>query len=91
MREQRESLDLTSALTYKGGDLGEFESLLLGTETDAQADIAVSYKPPKQSDEPLEHVPPEGRLVRFFFTLRDQRGGVDYTQRALGLLPGQTP
>lgn len=87
LREQRESLDLTSALTIKGGKLGEFESLLLGTELDANGQISVSYTPPKQSTDPLANIPQNGRLVRFYFTLRDQRGGVDYTQRALCLVP----
>lgn len=87
MRAQRESLDLTSALTIKGGELGEFESLILGSELDAKGQISVSYTPPKQSADPLANIPQDGRLVRFYFTLRDQRGGLDYTQRALCLVP----
>ena len=87
IRPQRESLDLTSALTIKGGKLGEFESLLLGSAADAEGQISVSYTPPKQSTDPLAAIPQNGRLVRFYFTLRDQRGGLDYTQRALCLVP----
>ena len=60
---------------------------LLGTQPDANGQISVSYTPPKQSTEALANIPQNGRLVRFYFTLRDQRGGLDYTQRALCLVP----
>ncbi|MDB4973982.1 MAG: hypothetical protein JWN48_2323 [Myxococcaceae bacterium] len=88
LREEREALDLTHALTIKGGDLNRDESLLDKAELDANAEISVTYKPPKQSAEPTEHIPENGRLVRFYFTLRDQRGGVDYALRELCLVPG---
>ena len=89
LQSVRETLDLTSALTNKGGKLGEFESRLVGSQDDANAEISVSYKPPKQSDDPTENIPQNGKLVRFYFTLRDQRGGGDYAMRELCLVPGE--
>ncbi|MDB4989085.1 MAG: hypothetical protein JWN04_4263, partial [Myxococcaceae bacterium] len=88
-RDERETLDLTSALTTKGGKLAEFESRILGSEVDAKGEISITYKPPKQSADPAENIPQNGRLVRFYFTLRDQRGGLDYAMRELCLVPAE--
>ncbi|MBC7174228.1 MAG: hypothetical protein H5U40_17420, partial [Polyangiaceae bacterium] len=38
----------------------------------------VGWEPPL-----ADEVPPEGLLVRFYFVVRDGRGGVDYLERAL--------
>jgi hypothetical protein len=90
-REEREALLLTHALTIHGGELSRFDSLLLKEEVDSQAEVSVTYEPPGQSDDPAKQIPQNGRLVRFSFTLRDQRGGVDYATRELCLLPPEGP
>jgi hypothetical protein len=61
--------------------LGELErpfSEILPEETAVSA--SVGWKPPKSAA-------PDGELVRFWFVVRDLRGGSDFTERALCLLP----
>jgi hypothetical protein len=86
-RDDREALLLTHALSDSGGRLARFESKLNPDESEAQAEISFGYTPPKQSEDPEKHVPELGRLVRFYFTVRDERGGVDFTTRELCLVP----
>jgi hypothetical protein len=90
-RESRESLLLTQAATANGGELGRFDSLLSDDELDGEAEVSVSYTPPETNGKGDHFVPENGRLVRFYFTVRDQRGGVDYTVRELCLVPRANP
>ena len=84
----RESLLVSHALSTHGGEMERYFSELDGSDPDAQAEISFDYTPPKQSDEPEERIPDTGRRVRFYFTLRDQRGGVDFITRELCVVPG---
>jgi hypothetical protein len=47
---------------------------------DVETSVSLSWDPP-------ETAPPEGELVRFWFVLRDLRGGSDFTERALCIVP----
>ncbi|HVZ35869.1 MAG TPA: hypothetical protein VG963_25755, partial [Polyangiaceae bacterium] len=90
LRDRRESLLLSATISTKGGKLARYESLLDDTVADAQAEISVGYtpaSPPNKGAAPEDQIPENGRLVRFSFTLRDQRGGVDFTTRELCLMP----
>lgn len=84
---RREELVVSHAITTKGGKLSSFSSVLHFEEEDAKAEVDFEYAPPHQSDKADELIPDSGRLVRFFFTVRDQRGGVDFTTRELCILP----
>lgn len=86
-RTEREELRVTTALTTKGGELAAFESVLPRDVSDDQADISVAYYPPALNVAPSDRAPPTGRLVRFYFTVRDRRGGIDFTTRELCLMP----
>ncbi|MEY4512623.1 MAG: hypothetical protein RLZZ450_4745, partial [Pseudomonadota bacterium] len=86
-RDVREALAVTHAATTKGGDVGRFDSLLADDEVDAKAEVSVSYSPPDTNGKGDHTVPENGRLVRFYFTVRDQRGGIDYAVRELCLVP----
>jgi hypothetical protein len=90
--ERREELVVTHALTTKGGRLDGYTSVVRLDKEDAEAEAILKYSPPpkpnpKKKKSVKDPVPPEGRLVRFYFGLRDQRGGVDFTTRELCLLP----
>jgi hypothetical protein len=86
-RNIREALAVTHAATTKGGDVGRFDSLLADDEVDEKAEVSVSYTPPDSNGKGDHRVPENGRLVRFYFTVRDQRGGIDYAVRELCLVP----
>lgn len=88
--EQREELALSHAITTKCGSLDSFTSVVRFDRPDEEAQATLKYSPPgkpKEGKEEKDPVPPEGRLVRFYFGVRDLRGGVDFTTRALCLLP----
>jgi hypothetical protein len=88
MEMQREELILTHAITTKGGELSSYAQALARELDDAEAVIDFDYTPPRQHDEDDEdHIDEGGRLVRFYFALRDQRGGADFTTRELCVLP----
>jgi hypothetical protein len=84
---QREEPIVSHAITTHGGELGSYATALARDVADADAEIHFDYTPPGQSDKPDEHIDESGRLVRFYFALRDQRGGSDFTTRELCLLP----
>lgn len=90
IRDAREALLVSSALSTEGGELSRYFSELREDRPDAEAELSLTYTPPpargKKAGEPVAQ---NGRLVRFYFTLRDQRGGVDFTTRELCLLPGE--
>lgn len=86
-RDVREALAVTHAATTKGGDVGRFDSLLANDEVDDKAEVSVSYTPPDTNGKGDHTVPENGRLVRFYFTVRDQRGGIDFAVRELCLVP----
>lgn len=87
LRDGRESLLISHALSTQGGELTRFFSLLDDPD-EGEAEISVGYKPPEARDNSEQRVPENGRLVRFYFTLRDQRGGVDFATRELCVMPG---
>ncbi len=87
LRDRREALILSHAISTKGGELDGDESRLDDEEVDARAEISLSYTAPEQGHRPEDQIPENGRLVRFSFTLRDQRGGVDFTTRELCVMP----
>ena len=89
LRAGREALLVSHAISTGGGELERFFSQVDSDDPDHDAELAFDYEPPrglKDSDEDVL-VPAEGQLVRFYFTLRDERGGVDFTVRDLCLLP----
>jgi hypothetical protein len=91
---RREELALSSAITTKGGSLDGFTSVVRYDVPDSEAQAIVKYRPPakpKEGKEEKDPVPTEGRLVRFYLGVRDQRGGVDFTTRELCLLPFEAP
>lgn len=85
-RMGREALTLTHQITLQAGDLNRFESKLDSGDPDDQAEISFRWTPPDKGDD-LDSIPDSGRLVRFSFTLRDERGGVDFATREVCLLP----
>jgi len=74
---------------------GTFDSHFAGVESDdarATTPMTLEYTPPKSGDVDFPaDLPPEGRTVRFFFVLRDLRGGIDWQARTLCLLPPGAP
>jgi hypothetical protein len=88
-RETREALAVTHAATTMGGSVSRFDSLLAADETDPNAEVSVGYTPPDSNGKGDHKVPENGRLVRFYFTVRDQRGGIDYAVRELCLVPAE--
>jgi hypothetical protein len=86
---RREEPVISHALTTHGGKLDSYSSVVTTEDLDSEAEIDVEYTPPRQSDEEGMQIGESGRLVRFYFTLRDQRGGVDFTTRELCVLPPQ--
>lgn len=89
VRDGRETVLLSHAISTNGGKLERHFSQIDGDRPDAEAEIRFDYEPPKQSDEADQRIPPGGRLVRFYFTLRDERGGVDFATRELCLVASE--
>jgi hypothetical protein len=87
IEETREEIVISHAITTKGGKVDSYSSVVRNDAPEEEAEIEVEYTPPRQSDEGDEHIADSGRLVRFYFALRDQRGGVDFTTRELCVLP----
>ena len=88
-RDGRESLLVSHAISTGAGELDRFYSQVDADHPDERAEFGFDYEPPRgltDSDDDLR-VPEGGLLVRFYFTLRDERGGVDFTTRDLCLLP----
>lgn len=73
---KRESLRIAHFAT--AGELTSAFSNLL--ESDPATSVSFGWKAPQDA-------PAEGRLVRFWFVVRDGRGGSDFTVRALCALP----
>jgi hypothetical protein len=89
VRDGRESVLLSHAISTRGGELERHFSQINGDRSDADAEIRFDYEPPEPSDDPDARIPPGGRLVRFYFTLRDERGGVDFATRELCLVASE--
>jgi hypothetical protein len=83
----REELRISHALTDLGGDLARHFSVIEDVVPDDEAELELAYTPPGPDDEGSSDLAEGGRLVRIYFALRDERGGVDYTTRELCLLP----
>lgn len=83
---RREELILSHAITTRGGSLRGYASALTRETPDSEAEIDITYTPP-EARKSGEQIDESGRLVRFYFALRDQRGGTDFTTRELCLLP----
>jgi hypothetical protein len=86
-RERREELLVSHALTELGGELERYFSVIGRDVADSRAELELAYTPPGTKGKPAEGLTEAGRLVRFYFVLGDERGGVDYTTRELCLLP----
>lgn len=71
----RETLQLAHFTT--AGDLERAYSTL---DSAGASKLSLTWTPPGE-------VPAEGQLVRFYFVLRDGRGGSDWTRRAVCVLP----
>jgi hypothetical protein len=84
---QREELIVSHAITTRGGELDGYADAVARETPDDEAEIEIEYTPPAQSDKERQHIDDAGRLVRFYFALRDQRGGTDFTTRELCVLP----
>src|SRR5690349_24000183 len=89
IEETREEIVISHASQTNGGKVDSYSSVVRDDEPDDTAEIEVAYTPPRQSDDPEKHIPDAGKLVRFYFALRDQRGGVDFTTRELCVLPAK--
>jgi hypothetical protein len=87
LESAREELRVAHAISEFGGDLARHFSILEQAVPDSEAEIEVAYTPPGVKGEAAEGLTAAGRLVRVYFTLRDERGGVDYITRELCLLP----
>jgi hypothetical protein len=84
----REELRLAHAISEFGGKLGRYFSIVEDDVPDAQAEVELPYTPPGADDKDAsEGLTAMGKLVRVYFALRDERGGVDYITRELCLLP----
>jgi TonB family protein len=86
-KRKREELRVAHAVTEFGGELVRHFSIVEGDVPDPEAELELGYTPPGVKGEPAEGLTAGGRLVRFYFTVRDERGGVDYITRELCLLP----
>ncbi len=84
---KREELLVSHAATKFGGKLGRYYSVIPREQSDKTAEVELDYTPPAKSDDAEKRVTAAGRLVRFYFVVRDQRGGVDFTTRSLCLVP----
>jgi hypothetical protein len=86
-KKEREELVVSHAITELGGELPRHFSVVEADVPDSEAELELAYTPPGAKGEPAEGLTARGRLVRFYFALRDERGGVDYITRELCLLP----
>lgn len=77
---RREALQVSHFATN-----GAFERDFSAVEPDAADDAGgeIEWTPPA-----LETIPAEGEIVRFWWVVRDRRGGMDVAARALCVLPG---
>lgn len=89
LQSDREALQLSAALSTGGGKLERHFSHIDGDRADADAEIRFDYEPLDDHDDEAGAIPPGGRLVRFYFTLRDERGGVDFATRDLCLVASE--
>ncbi|MFT3925468.1 MAG: hypothetical protein QM778_23215 [Myxococcales bacterium] len=87
MHETREEPFVTVGLTEHGGEIDHFTSVVSRDLDDAKAEIEAAYTAPKKNPSGAGNVPTNGRLVRFYFTLNDRRGGYAFATRDLCLVP----
>jgi hypothetical protein len=85
--KRREEVVVSHALSTKGGSLDGYAGVVRDNAEALEAEIDVAYTPPRQSEKKDDRIADSGRLVRFYFSMRDQRGGVDFTTRELCVLP----
>jgi hypothetical protein len=71
-----EALQLSNFAT--AGEVENQYAVIDATDTRPDADLIAKWTPPAAAD-----VPPGGLTVHFHFVLRDGRGGLDWTHRAL--------
>jgi hypothetical protein len=90
IKDARELIQVSHSLTAFGGELARYTSVVERDDDDAMAETEVAYTPPKKNPGDEGAVPESGRLVRFYFALRDFRGGFDFVARELCLLPKAT-
>jgi len=84
---KREELLVSHAATFGGGELARYFSVIPRDASAKEAEVELAYTPPDQSEDAEKRITAAGRLVRFYFVVRDQRGGVDLTTRSLCLIP----
>jgi len=71
--------ELTIAHIASAGRIARLETAIFD---DASLDVDVPWRHPEQAE-----IPADGLTVEFIFVMRDGRGGMDWTHRALCLLP----
>ncbi len=89
--EQREELLISHAATKDFGQLGGYFSIVPRDADDDRAEAEIPFTPPKAGSKEAKAVTEAGSLVRFYFVVRDQRGGVDFTTRSLCIVPELAP
>jgi hypothetical protein len=87
LKSDREELRVSHAITELGGKLARHFSIIERDVADSAAELELPYTPPGEDDDAADGLTAKGRLVRVYFALRDERGGVDYITRELCLLP----
>ncbi|MFM2420021.1 MAG: hypothetical protein RL385_4744 [Pseudomonadota bacterium] len=86
--ERREDLVLSEAFTtHGGGSLDSFSTLIDRDVSDDAAEAEITYSPPAKIKDNENAITESGRVVKFFFAVRDGRGGVDFATRALCVMP----
>jgi hypothetical protein len=86
--QRREDLVLSEAFTtHGGGSLDSFSTLVDRDVSDDAAEAEITYSPPGKINDTEKPITERGRLVKFFFAVRDGRGGVDFATRALCVMP----
>jgi hypothetical protein len=88
---KREELLVSHAATKDAVELGRYYSLIPREQPNDTAEVELDFKPVKQSTKAGKKIPDDGKLVRFYFVVRDQRGGVDLAARSLCLVPERAP
>jgi hypothetical protein len=87
IKTRRKELLVSHAATQGGGKLDRYFSIVERDTRDSEAEVELTYTPPEAGSADAKAIPSSGKLVRFYFVVRDQRGGVDVATRELCLLP----
>lgn len=85
--EKREELLIAHSATKDVVELGRYYSIIPRDQPEDTSEVELDFKPVKQSDKADKKIPEDGKLARFYFVVRDQRGGVDFATRSLCVVP----